>query len=517
VNEQQIRQVVRNQFRLLDLSKVVMQRSDDALTQAIIEAARLIKSLPPAGDLLREQAWKAMMPRLDQLFTRAVGGMAQELVPVLREEVLAQVNFAAAYIKPGQHKVQLQWSEKSSLAGQSLAGQAAGAPLSSPGFGLGASGATPPWAVESSARAIGAAAVAEADKVFTVKVPPNVYGVVKRTSIAGGDLARTFGVSVDASGQVLALGTERSGLARFLVKSIDHRVRQGFLAGEATEAIAQNLVIDSVRSGVNLGPTALKLKQDATAVARTGLLDLANRVHEEVWDANSDAIVAYVFDASNDSRACPTCVALDGKEGSKDAIPRPPIHPQCRCQKLPVTRVELELRKSGEGLRDTPGSAVELVAPKDMPKRLPGETQKDWLRRLNQDAKKAGGTVRWYQSTKSVNGQTFYQRARDLQQPGTVAHWLADPKTSRAALEQAMGGGNAGSLRADWFLRQVNQKGMDPQKAYVELLKFRGMTNRSVSPDRLARFKATAELPGINSITPRAPRRPISRTARPPR
>ena len=515
MNEQQIRQVVRNQFRLLDLSKLVMQRSDDALTQAIIEAARLIKSLPPEG-LLREQAWKAMLPRLDQLFTQAVGGMAQELVPVLREEVLAQVNFAAAYIKPGQHKIQLQWSERSSLAGQSLAGQAAGAPLASPGFGLGAPGATPPWAVESSARAIGATAIAQADQVFTVTVPPNVYGVVKRTTIAGGDLARTFGVSVDASGQLLTIGTERSGLARFLVKSIDHRVRQGFLANEATEAIAQSLVIDSIRQGKDwhLGPTAQKLKQDATAVARTGLLDLANRVHEEVWDANSDVIVAYVFDASNDSRACPTCVALDGKEGSKDEIPRPPIHPQCRCQKLPVTRTELELRKSGEGLRDTPGSAVELVAPKDMPKRLPGETQKDWLRRLN---KESGGNVRWYQTTKNVNGQKWYQRARDLQQPGTVAHWLADPKTSRAALEQAMGGGNAGSLRADWFLKQVNQKGVDPQKAYVELLKFRGMTNRSVSPDRLARFKATAELPGINSITPRKPRRAISRTARPPR
>ena len=98
-----------------------------------------------------------------------------------------------------------------------------------------------------------------------------------------------------------------------------------------------------------------------------------------------------------------------------------------------------------------------------------------------------------------------------------MAHWLADSKTSRAALEQAMGGGNAGSLRADWFLRQVNQKGMDPQKAYVELLKFRGMTNRSVSPDRLARFKATAELPGINDIKARPARRPINRTARPPR
>lgn len=520
MDERQARMIVRNQFRLLDLSKTVMQRSDDALTQAIINAARLIKTLPPEGDLLREQAWKALLPRIDALFTEAAGSMARELVPVLRDEVLAQVNFAASYIKPGQHKVQLEW-EKSTLNGVPLSGPA-GPPISSPGFTLGSPTSTPPWAIETTAREIGAAAVAEADKLFTVKVPPNIYGVVKRTTIAGGDLARTFGASVDASGELLSIGTERSGLARFLMKSVDHRVRQGFLAGETTEAIAQNLIIDSVRQGKgwHLGPTALKLKRDATAVARTAVLDLANRTHQEVWDANEfdddgeRIIVAYRFDASNDSRACPTCVALDDKEGSKEEVPRPPVHPQCRCQRLPVTRTELELRKSGNSLTQRPGSAVELVAPKDMPRRLPGETQKDWLRRLNREQAKDG--VRWYQTTRSVNGQTWYQRARDLPKPGTVAHWLADPGTQRAALEQAMGGGQAGSLRADWFLRET-KAGRDPQRVYSEMLSFKGMTNRKVSPDRLARFKPVKDLPGVNNIKPREPRKGLKRTARPPR
>ena len=507
---EQAKLLVRNQFRLLDLSKLAVKRGDDALTQAIINAARLIQSLP-SETLLREQAWKAMLPRVQALFDQATPAMGRELIAVMTAEIEQQVNFAAAYIKPGQHTVQLEWSEKSSINGQSLAGQLAGPPQASPGFALGSSNSTPPWATEATM----------GGTTFTVKVPPEISGVVKRPKIAGVDLARTYGLSVDASGEILALGTERSGLARFLVQSVDRRVRAGFLAGETTESIAQNLVVDSVRSGLNLGPTAMKLKQDAIAVARTGLLDLANRVHEEVWDANEldgdgkKQIVAYVFDSSNDSRACPTCVALDGKEGPRDEIPRPPIHPQCRCQKLPVSRTEMELRKSGEGLRDTPGSAVELVAPSEMPKRLPGETQKEWLRRLN---KESDDGVRWYQTTKSVNGQTWYQRARDLQKPGTVADWLANKDTTRAALEQAMGGGNAGSLRADWFLKQVNEKGRDPQKAYVDLLTFRGMTDRTVSPDRLARFKKVQELPGINNITPRkGPVRGIKRTARPPR
>jgi hypothetical protein len=165
-------------------------------------------------------------------------------------------------------------------------------------------------------------------------------------------------------------------------------------------------------------------------------------------------------------------------------------------------------------LKDTPGSAVELVSPDDMPfPQRKGETQREYLQRVREATKKDG--IRWYAQPRNVNGQRWYVRSRDLQRPGTVLDWLADPKTKRAALEQAMGGGQAGARRAAWFLDQVG-KGKDPQKVYAEMLKFRGMTNRTVSPDRLAKFKPLKDLPGANQITVK-PRRGISRTARPPR
>jgi len=180
---------------------------------------------------------------------------------------------------------------------------------------------------------------------------------------------------------------------------------------------------------------------------------------------------------------------------------------------LPVSATELELRKSGEGLRDTPGSSVELVAPNDMPfPQRKGETQREYLQRVRRDGPKG---LRWYAQPKNVNGQRWYVRSRDLQRPGTVVDWLADPKTSPAALEQSMGGGQAGARRAAWFQAQV-AKGKDPQKVYAEMLSFRGMTNRTVSPERLAKFKPLKDLPGANQITVK-PRRGISRKARPPR
>jgi hypothetical protein len=145
-------------------------------------------------------------------------------------------------------------------------------------------------------------------------------------------------------------------------------------------------------------------------------------------------------------------------------------------------------------------------------KKRKDETQRDYIIRVR---KQSPDGERWYAQPQSMNGQRFYVRARELQRPGTVVDWLADKDTSRAALEQAMGGGQAGARRAQWFLDQVG-KDRDPQTVYAEMLRFRGMTNRTVSPDRLAKFKPLKDLPGANAIQVK-PRRPISRQARPPR
>lgn len=504
MNERQARQVVRNQFRLLDLSKIIMQRSNDPLDSAIIQAARLIKGLPPAGDLFREKAWKKLRPTIERLFDGAAGAMGKEVVSVLTDEVQAQVDWAATYVDGGKVP---------SVGGVQLqgVGTAAGSPTSTPSF-----------AQELTAQGIGATGP-QASATFTAKVPPNITDVVKDIRIAGSTMQRTFGSSV--VGNAVTVGNSKTGLGKFFVDSIDRRVRQAFLMGQTTEELAQELFIDSIRAG-QLGPTAVQLKRGATAVARTAVQDLATQVHEKVWDANAvikyidangkakeyQVIQKYEFDASSDSRTCPTCSALDGKIGEKIEIPRPPVHPQCRCEKLPITRTEAALRAKG----DVPnGTGVELVAPDEMPiKQLKGENQRDYIRRVRKQAPKG---ERWYSTPTNQNGKRFYRRSRDLDKPGGVMQFLADPETTDSTLEQAFGGGNAGIIRRKWFKRQLS-KGIDPQKAYSEMLSFRGMTDRKVSPARMAKLKPISELKGAGDIkiTKRDRHRPISQERRRP-
>lgn len=505
MDERLARQLVRNQFRLMDLSKVIMQRSADALDQAIINAARLISTLPSAGDLMREQAWKAMQPRIAALFDQAAQGMGKETIAVLTDEISRQVEFAAGYITPIGKTPAIEWTTgKSTLNGKPLTGTAI-VPQTGPGFALGASGGTPAYAQEMTTRSIGA--VANVVEQFTVTVPPKIANVVKDIRIAGQTLERTFGAAVIDGGAAVTVGNSKTGLGKFLMTSVDRRVRQGFLMGQTTEELAQELFIDALRQGGQLGPTAMQLKRGATAVARTAVQDLASRVHEQVWDANSDRIKAYQFDASSDSRACPTCSALDGKTGTKEQIPRPPIHPQCRCQKLPLTATALELRKQG----DIPnGTGVELVAVDEMPiKQRKGESQRDYIRRVKAQSPKG---ERWYSTPVNQNGKRFWRRSRDLDKPGGVLGWLADPKTTDSSLDQAFGGGDAGIIRRKWFRSQL-AKGSSPQEVYKAMLDFNGMTNRSVKPERLARFKPVKELPGASKIqVGKADRhRPISR------
>lgn len=478
MDEKLSRLIVSNQFRLLNQTQLTMGRADSKLTEAIVQIARLISSLPPPGDLFRERRWREMLPIVEDIMAGAVGALGQEVVKTLVGEVKAQADFAGALLNDGNIPPNFQIATPSDA-----------------------------FTVPATQALNSTSAIARGAQAVKVTMPPNIYAVVRQTAIASANLERTFGVSVNKEGGVEVLGQRKTGLSQFLVKRIDQRARTGFLTGESTESIAQSLIIDSARDGVRLGGTAAQVRSHATAVARTAVHDLAARVHQKVYDANSDVIVAFRFDASNDSRACPTCAALEGKEGTKDEVPRPPIHPSCRCLRIPVTEGEMVRRARGEGLIDTPGSATELVGVDEMPiKRRDGETQRQYIRRLNETSPKG---IRWFAQPKNINGKRYYARGRDLRKAGSVADWLADPKTPLASLQEAMGGGRAGVARAKWFQAQV-AKGVPPQKAYADLLSWKGMTNRTVGKAQLARFKPLADVPGASRFVG-DPARPIAR------
>lgn len=511
MNERQAKQVVRNQFRLLDLSRIITKKAEDPLDAAIINAARLIKTLPPAGALFREDAWKKMRPVIARLFNTAAADMGREIVDTLTDEVFYQVNWASRYVD-GPRIPAAEWTKgKNTLAGQPLTGTALPA-QSGIGTAVGSPISTPSFAQELTTQGINAAG---AQQAFTATVPPNIVETVKDIKIAGSSMRRMFGDAV--VGDAITVGSKKTGMGSFLLETVDKRVRMAFLAGDTTEALSQELFIDGIRNGGQLGPTAMQLKRGAQTIARTAVQDLSTRVHEKFWDANTELLerngyeLQFEFDASSDSRTCPTCSALDGKIGPKIEIPRPPIHPQCRCAKLPITRTEAALRAKGEVPN---GTGVELVAVDEMPiKQRKGESQRDYIRRVKKQAPKG---ERWYSTPTNQNGKRFYRKSRDRQDAGGVMQFLADPNTTDSTLDQAFGGGNAGIIRRKWFRSEI-AKGVAPQVAYSELLSFRGMTNRSVKPERLARFKPISELEGADKVkvTKRDRHRPISRDRRP--
>jgi len=125
------------------------------------------------------------------------------------------------------------------------------------------------------------------------------------------------------------------------LKLIDSTVKRGFLLGETNEQIADQLP--------GVGRVALTRNR---AIARTAVMDMSQRAHEEFWDAQDEGIIQrWVFDATFDYRVCLQCAPWDGKEVTeRSRLPQTPIHPNCRCRVLPVTGLELELRKKGRSL-----------------------------------------------------------------------------------------------------------------------------------------------------------------------
>jgi hypothetical protein len=73
-------------------------------------------------------------------------------------------------------------------------------------------------------------------------------------------------------------------------------------------------------------------------------MHVGNQAREAYYKANEDLIKGYMWVGVLDTRACLSCIVLDGKV-FKVGEPRPsqPLHPDCRCVTLPVLKTYREL------------------------------------------------------------------------------------------------------------------------------------------------------------------------------
>lgn len=106
-------------------------------------------------------------------------------------------------------------------------------------------------------------------------------------------------------------------------------IRRGVTEGQTGQQIVKRIsdarILDATRSQVN-------------AIVRTATQHAVSAARDSVFKANSDIIDKVIWNATLDSRTCPTCGALDGKTFPIDKGRRPPAHVSCRCSVSAVTK-----------------------------------------------------------------------------------------------------------------------------------------------------------------------------------
>ena len=128
-----------------------------------------------------------------------------------------------------------------------------------------------------------------------------------------------------------------------MFRVVDQKVRSGIIRGATTQEIADLVVVETVTRGVpgvTMNAEGMrKIRNQAMALSRTVTQDINRQVSETVWDANADAMegMVYLFSTALDSRTCETCAPLDNtRYDTLSEAPTTPLHPNCRCQVLPI-------------------------------------------------------------------------------------------------------------------------------------------------------------------------------------
>lgn len=144
----------------------------------------------------------------------------------------------------------------------------------------------------------------------------------------------------------------------------------GAIEGDTLTRVNQ-IVTDGLRDGtgtrqlIGRARRALGAKKgtplynDVTRYIRTAIQTTANDVAAQLYQSNADVVAGEQYVAALDDDTCPVCGPLDGTtyyfdKGQK--VPRPPLHPNCRCFVAPVMR-----RWDDMGLKSEPSAGFKAL------------------------------------------------------------------------------------------------------------------------------------------------------------
>lgn len=408
MNEQQAFRAIRNTIRLEHLSDDLANTVGPELREVFRELGEQFKAMPP-GNIEREIWYRQARQRVASVFVPLNNEMRDELMQRLDSEVVDQMKFAESYLNDA--------------AGDAAERAAVVAPQS------------------------GVSVLENTSKVqFTRQ---QLHTIAESTTVLGDRLGDLFRPSLDKGGKWGKWIEQNIGL-------IDRKVKTGFLTGMTSDQIAATLP--------GLGREAVRRNK---AIARTAVMDMSARSQEALWQANSDVIKGWEFDATMDNRVCDQCAPWDGEfKQTRGQLPATPLHINCRCRALPLSASEMLLRKEDGPQRR---SVVELI---DAPSKEAAIAKA----KLKPGVKAA----RAYASqVKGPDGRKYWRVAEDIvksDKPLTMAEFLK--QASPATQQQVLGS----EKRRGEFLKLIRGTGgrppISPDRALKEVTEWRPTVTR---------------------------------------
>ena len=125
-----------------------------------------------------------------------------------------------------------------------------------------------------------------------------------------------------------------------LAEAFADQMRMGMVRGEAVGDLVKRVkALQGIAS------------ENAERLVRTSAMAVNNAAHLAVYAANADIIAKLEWTATLDSRTCVRCGAQDGTSWPLgDAHVVPPLHWNCRCVTVPLTKTWEELATRNKGL-----------------------------------------------------------------------------------------------------------------------------------------------------------------------
>jgi len=178
----------------------------------------------------------------------------------------------------------------------------------------------------------------------------------------------------------------REGAERGFVRDVTNALREAQGLGESVAAATRRIDALAVRYGMGGAPGS------AESMARTMFLGAAQKTADAWAVQNRDLVVGQQWILTFDTRTCPRCVEAEngGKVYPIDKpSPPAPLHPRCRCQKVPVLRSWRDLGIDIDEL--PPGDRAAMNGTK-----TDAQTWDQWLRRQSPAIQKeALGPKKW--------------------------------------------------------------------------------------------------------------------------